>query len=296
MKEKQTKINRFTLIMCVLFLLSMLCGFTSTFDTATPQGSDDPAEADDRMREIKLATQERMNVCGYWPLTGTEVSDADAGEFRKILFHAPLTSPATVAANHGYIGIKDFSAKAELIWIDEDENEIQLTDAGSINLASGDLLGVLANDTYFTAVDNAGTGTVDLIKANTSDLATLSDGSVLAAATETGDGDRTIADKAYVHLGAWTPNTAYAGEESVTFPNGLIQKRGTVVVAANNSTAVSFGTAFPGGIINIQLSFQGSGIAAIAGVWASKSISVSGFTLENGMDLQRTFYWFAEGH
>lgn len=291
------KQNKF--LFAVIFILSVWLGiayattFNDTYDTATPAGSDDPAEADDRMREIKAAVQERENVDHYWPLTGTEVSDADAGEHRKILFHAPLTSPATIAADHGYIGIKDFSAKAELIWIDEDENETQITSAGEILFSS---LGSVANDTYITAVDNAGTGTVDLIKANTSDLATLSDGAVLAAATEIGDGDRTIVDKAFVLTGAWTPSTAYAGEESVVFPNGLIQKRGTVVVAANNTTGVSFAAAFPSGIVNVQMTLNGGTLAAIVGVWGAHTESVSGFTAENGMDLQRTFFWFAEGY
>ena len=60
---------------------------TNTFDTATPAGSDDPAEADDRMREIKAAVQERRNDKNgvaddgdhYWPKTGTEGSDTATG-------------------------------------------------------------------------------------------------------------------------------------------------------------------------------------------------------------------------
>ncbi len=62
-------------------------------------------------------------------------------------------------------------------------------------------LGVIANNTFLTATDNAGTGTANLIKANTSDLAVLPDGALLDAATESGDGDRTIADKGYVDAG-----------------------------------------------------------------------------------------------
>ena len=55
-----------------------------TYDTATPDGLDDPSEADDRMREIKLALQERLAVEHNFPLTGTEVSDADAGKHGDI--------------------------------------------------------------------------------------------------------------------------------------------------------------------------------------------------------------------
>lgn len=64
-----------TLQLLALILVSVLVGvafaWTYTYDTATPAGSDDPAEADDRMREIKLAVQEIMDVEHDWALTGT---------------------------------------------------------------------------------------------------------------------------------------------------------------------------------------------------------------------------------
>ena len=55
----------------------------------------------------------------------------------------------------------------------------------------------LPNDTYLTADNAADTGTVDLIKANTSDVAVIPDGSELAtSAAPTADAD--IANKKYV--------------------------------------------------------------------------------------------------
>jgi len=70
----------------------------------------------------------------------------------------------------------------------------------------------IANNTYLKATNNAGTGTVDLIKANTSDVAVLPDGSELAtSAAPTADAD--IANKKYVDdqigavdslFGSWT--------------------------------------------------------------------------------------------
>ena len=74
----------------LLLILSFLIGvayattFTYTYDTATPAGGDDPAEADDRMREIKAAVQERLAVEHRFILTGTEVSDANTGEHTDI--------------------------------------------------------------------------------------------------------------------------------------------------------------------------------------------------------------------
>lgn len=130
-------------IVTTLVKLAVTTTFTSTYDTNTPLGSDDPAEADDRMREIKLSNQQRNNVDHFWPLTGTEVSDADTGEHRKVLFHEPISSPGTVAVDHGQLFIKDVAAKAELHWIDEDEQEVQLTSGG--DLISSTNLGVTGN-------------------------------------------------------------------------------------------------------------------------------------------------------
>jgi hypothetical protein len=174
-----------------------MTSFADTFDTNTPQGSDNPAEADDRMREIKAGVQERMNVCNYWPLTGTEVSDPDAGENRKILFHEPISTPGAIAENHGQLYIKDVSDKAELHWIDEDEQEIQLTSAGSVLLTSG----LLPNNVFLTAVDFAGTGKVDIIGVNASDEVVIFHETAHPAQLSSSDApvsDEDISNKKYV--------------------------------------------------------------------------------------------------
>lgn len=54
--------------------------------------------------------------------------------------------------------------------------------------------------------------------------------------------------KAYVDNNVGSANytpTSYAGEESITFPNGMIMKQGTVSVGVNTTATVTFGTAFP---------------------------------------------------
>ena len=105
--------------------------FADAYDTATPAGSDDPAEADDNMRRIQDAVQQRENVDHYWPLTGTEVSDVDTGEHRKVTLR---TGPAPAAvANKGFVYAKDVGGKAELFYRDEDGNEVQITSGGILN-------------------------------------------------------------------------------------------------------------------------------------------------------------------
>jgi len=112
--------------------------FSHTFDTATPAGSDDPAEADDRMREIKAAVQERENVDHYWPKTGTEVSDTDAGEHRKITLRTLSdTVVAALSATKAYL--YRLVTDGELYFKDASDNTIQLTKSGKILSASLDM-------------------------------------------------------------------------------------------------------------------------------------------------------------
>ena len=187
---------------CTLALLICLtCSawgtvFTNVYDTATPVGTDAPSTLDDHHRLGKSGIQERMNVDHYWALTGTQVSDAATGEHRKISFHSPISTPSN-AADKGFLYMKDFSSVVELTWLDESGNELQITSGGALNITEADLLATLTNNTYFTAVDFAGTGTVDLIKADANDVAVVPDNSQTAtnAAPTSTTG---IANKKYV--------------------------------------------------------------------------------------------------
>jgi hypothetical protein len=57
--------------------------------------------------------------------------------------------------------------------------------------------------------------------------------------------------KAYVdNLGVHSP-TSYAGGESTTLPNGMIFKAGQVSVSNGSAGTVTFGSAFPTGIVSV---------------------------------------------
>jgi len=171
--------------------------WTNALDSATPAGSDAPSTIDDQIRLVKAALQERLNADHYWPLTGTAVSSTDAGKHRKVTAQAVLSSKPTLLTGEAALYTKTVSGVSEWFWEDSAGTEHQLTTAGAINVSVAEILGLLTNDTYFTAIDAAGTGTVDLIKANSSDVATIPDGSQLAtsAAPTT---DAMISNKKYV--------------------------------------------------------------------------------------------------
>ena len=178
-----------TIVLICLFSQSIHATvFGDTYDTSTPAGTDSPTEADDRIRETKGAVQERENVDHYWPFTGTEVSDADAGEHRKVLFHAPIAATPTVAENHGDLRIKDVGGKAEFHWTDEDEQEVQITSVGKLGSVTTDLT---VNDAIIGGTLDV-TGLTELIG-----VATIADASVTktSAAPTT---DAMIVNKKYV--------------------------------------------------------------------------------------------------
>lgn len=100
------------------------------YDVNTPAGSDDPKEGDDRIREVKAALQERLAQDHYFPKTGSQVSDTAAGEHKKVTLR--VGSAPSAVANKGIVYAKDVDSKAELFYIDEDGDEVQLTAGGSI--------------------------------------------------------------------------------------------------------------------------------------------------------------------
>ena len=74
----------------------------------------------------------------------------------------------------------------------------------------------------------------------------------------------------------WSPSS-YAGEESVTFPNGLVFKHGTVAVGISSGT-VTFDTAFSTGLSNVQVSPR-------------KDIGATGYTITIANPSTTSFEW-----
>jgi hypothetical protein len=268
-----------------------------TYDTNTPANTDDPQEADDRMREIKAATQERLNVTLYFPLTGTEVSDDDAGEVRKIPFHEPISTP-TAVADKAFLYAKDSDdSYIELYFLDEQSNEIQITDQGYLVLANGRL----ANNTFLKAINAAGDGTVDLIKADASDVTVINDGTQTETNAAPSD-DKGLANKKYVddNTGSanWDPTSQTGDNESngtVTCPNGLIMKWGdkSVTTTATINFVTETGSAFPNNCFQV-IACSGDS-ANWGGGTEVYSISKTQFTFDWGGTRTARMRWFAIG-
>jgi hypothetical protein len=105
--------------------------------------------------------------------------------------------------------------------------------------------------------------------------------------------------KAYVDSAPnFTPST-YAGEESVTLPNGLIMKWGVVEDSPYGNTGVNivtFGTEFPTAIINVQASWSTTSTSFTNPVYIKgNSVSTTGLTINN-LSGTADVYWQAIGY
>jgi len=286
------------LVLCWLICLSVvfILAWTNTLKTSTPGATDDPREADDRMREIKGAFVERLDVDHYWTASATSTYDAaDTGKHEFITL-IDMASDPTAAAGYAHIYMKG----DELFYQDDTDTTLMLTKDGAIEWES---INDVNNSTYILSVDTAGTGTANLIMADANDLATLPDGAVLAAETQSIDGDRTIADKGYID-GVITANTTmvpavsgegtgYAGEESITLTNGFIMKTG-YTARTGNTTTVTFDTAFPNAIVSAMVTLYRT---ADGNAYEPVLRTLSTTTLTIYHDSSATgYYWFAIGH
>lgn len=86
----------------------------------------------------------------------------------------------------------------------------------------------------------------------------------------------------------------YASEESVTFPNGLIMKFGSVSASGSSNTSITFGSAFPNATVSAQITHQVDSGSATGAVYI-RSLSNSVLTIRNNASGTRTINWLVFG-
>lgn len=169
----------------------------NAINPATPAGSSRPKDGDDNIRAFKSATIEILDVDHYVGSdAGSGYTEDDAGKHSLVRFRDVQTDLAALlgASDKGLLAVKNDGSNNELYYYDENGNTIQITEEGDVPFSS---VGSVANNTYIKAKNAAGSGTVDLIKANASDIAVIPDGSQMATDAAPTD-DKGIANKKYV--------------------------------------------------------------------------------------------------
>lgn len=164
--------------------------FVQTHNEADPAGTDWIREGDNSIRNYKICLRERLAVDHFF--YADETGHTDVGMHKKVTLSELAADPTNVT-DFGFVYTKNDGGDTELYYMDAAGNVIQLTKDKYINSA----LMVLPNDTYLTALDAAGTGTVNLIKAGANDLSTLPDSAEMASDAAPVE-DEAIVNKKYV--------------------------------------------------------------------------------------------------
>lgn len=176
---------------------------------------------------------------------------------------------------------------------------------GGITLGAGDdLIGSATSDiTFNTNKFTVAGATGNTLVAGTltvTGVATLGDTSALATSGAPA-ADAQIANKKYVddNIGSanWTP-TSYAGEESITLPNGLILKQGIESVAGNTTDEVTYAVAFPSAFTNSWVSFNAQAVALIdaANSKAKGGSETTVLLVTNGHTSTQNISWYVIGY
>lgn len=137
---------------------------TKSFDVNVPSGSETPNLGDDRIRELKQSMADNFAEDHVMNATGSVYDDTDNGKHEKVSLNEQTSTPTT-DAGFGILYSYTSDTELDLHYIDGSGNITQITSDGALDLAAARL----DNDEYLLSIDNAGTGTVNLIKANTSD-------------------------------------------------------------------------------------------------------------------------------
>ncbi len=106
-----------------------MMAFARTWDAsyeATPPTAQAASQGATRIQELKIDIRERLDIDHKW------AGDAEDGEHEKVTLEQRVAPAA--ATDKVVIYAKDFNSKAELHTIDEDSNEVRLTQAGTIAL------------------------------------------------------------------------------------------------------------------------------------------------------------------
>lgn len=109
---------------------------TTSWDENSPAGSDAINLGDNKIREMKTQIREVIDVDHDFPSSG---SAADVGQHKKVTLQEQADL-GTGAVNATILGSQTVSGKGELVYTDEDNNDIQITKSGVLKPSTSTVL------------------------------------------------------------------------------------------------------------------------------------------------------------
>jgi hypothetical protein len=111
---------------------------TTAWAETTPSGGDNLSAGDNRIREMKTQIREVIDVDHDFPSSGQA---ANVGQHKKVTLQEQADI-GTGAVGATILGSQTVSGKGELVYTDEDDNDIQFTSGGKILLTDVSLASV----------------------------------------------------------------------------------------------------------------------------------------------------------
>jgi hypothetical protein len=267
--------------------------FTRDWSEASPTDSDYAYDLDNYMRELRVDTSDRLKDMVYGFTAGE--NDGKMG-FKELTFKQQVAASGTPNADEFVLYSIDDGTACGLYAKQEDGYAKQLLKKSGTNL----ILSLDDNDNVVlktTAQTITGDKTFSGVNIFSTAI-TIADASLLASSAAPTT-DAMIANKKYVDDQIDTQNitpTTYAGEESITFANGLILKHGQATFSTTTAT-ITFGTAFPTAIISVIGTPTDTLVTVLDTDYiaiTASSVSAVTFKLRNG-NFEKV-YWQAWGY
>jgi hypothetical protein len=105
---------------------------TVSWDETSPANTDNISQGDDRIREMKTQIREVVGADHDFPSSG---QDAGNGQHLQVTLQEQADL-GTGAVNATILGSQTVSGKGELVYTDEDDNDVEITSGGNIKAES----------------------------------------------------------------------------------------------------------------------------------------------------------------
>ncbi len=266
--------------------------YVETHDEDKPDGGRARSLGDDDIREFKRAIRERLAQDHQF--YDSETGYANVGTHKKVTFSETQVADPSTYDDCGSLYIKTVSEVKELFFKDSAGNVTQLTSGGYLQYSSIRW----PNNTNIVAKNAAGSGTVNLIKANASDKVEIPDGTVMASSAAPAV-DAGIANKKYVDDKTWDHGSQVTGLTDDDHPQ-YVKGQGTgykidsgSIAAIEGETNITFNFTFSAAPkVMLTILSSDTGLQRVAYL---KSVSTTGAVVRQNNTGTQTVQWIAIG-
>lgn len=257
--------KKFVISIILILIASTYGAFTYDWDETNPTDSTYANLIDDYMRYMMIDMSDRLDSQFYGFIAG---ENSGYPGIKQLIFKQEADANNWATVNNGEIRIYDANDGNTVNLYAKEQNGytktllrkngtdlnfiIEANDIPADTINQGHIR--LQNNSWLVGLGGDGATEVNLIKVNDANIpiipnTTRMDSNAAPSASAQ------VANKQYVDDQVDTQNmtpATYAGEESITFPNGLIFKHG-YIVKGSNPTTVTFAAAFPTGVVSAQI-------------------------------------------